>query len=100
MAEELTEDGTRSTGPEDAGFGDVESAVSAGKGGLPAVRARSLHLEEGPGDAVGAGVAGAVIVAEAAPAKGADQQPVRPVPDGAVRVIIMAGGGGGSLGWE
>jgi len=81
--EELTQD---ATSPEDADLGKFESAVAIGKQGLPAVRARSLHLEEGPGDAVGAAVA-------AAPAKGAGHQPVRPVPDGTGGVRVAGRGG-------
>jgi len=80
--EELTED---ATSPEDADLGKFESAVAVGKQGLPAVRARSLHLQEGPGDAVGAAVAG--------PAKGAGHQPVRPVPDGTGHVRLAGRGG-------
>lgn len=80
---ELTE---HATSPEDADLGKFKSAVSIGKEAFPAVRARSLHLEEGPGDAVGAGVAKAAgvvnVAAAAAPAKGAGHQAVRPVPDG------------------
>lgn len=92
MAEaELTED---ASSPEDANLGKFETAVAIDIEGLPAVRARSLHLEEGPGDAVGAGVANVGAVDVAAPAQGAGEQPVRPVPDGTGRVVKLAGGGG------
>lgn len=66
MAEaELTED---AASPEDANLGKFDTAVAIDIEGLPAVRARSLHFEEGPGDAVGAGVANVGAVDVAAPA--------------------------------
>ena len=49
-------------------LGKFDTAVAIDIEGLPAVRARSLHFEEGPGDAVGAGVANVGAVDVAAPA--------------------------------
>jgi len=90
---EKTED---AISPEDTELAEFESAVATVKGGLPVVRALSLHLEEGTGDAGGAGGvvagAGAVSVAPPVPAEEDGLGPVRPVPDGVVRVIIRAGG--------
>ena len=59
------------------------------------VRARPLQLEEGTGDAGGAGGvpgAGAVNVAPPQPAVEGGLRPVRPVPDGALRVVRAACG--------
>ena len=80
----------------------VDSSKHSLKGGLPVVRALSLHLEEGTGDAGGAGGvvagAGAVNVAPPVPAEEDGLGPVRPVrgagrgrqrrPDPVVKVAV------------
>lgn len=78
-------------GPKDTVLLKFESAVATGKEGLLVVRARSVHLEEGTGDAGGTrGVAGVSVAAARAGERGL--QPVRPVPDGAFRIVRAAAG--------
>lgn len=75
--------------PEDSVLAKFERAVATVKGGLLVVRALSLQLEQGTGEAGGA-EAGAVNAA--APAEEGGLCAERPVPDGALRVVRAAGG--------
>lgn len=77
--------------PENTVLAETESAVATEEEGLPAERALALHPLEGVGDAGGAVAVAALL---AAPVR---LQPVRPVPQGTVRVAAARGG---SLGRE